>query len=1071
MFEILVTSSLLILVITMLRRLWRNRLSPVCSYILWLMVAVRLLVPIPVFGNAFSVMNIVNGMVNSAEKWVQNRERSDRAEASGVGYKADGVSGKTAAAEVVVPAGLTGKGTESGKNEAAAAETESLSGMASEPFSEGDGRWRNAASGIHLQSDFSVGMLARRIWYAGTGVIAAGMLALNGVFRCRLYRGRRLLCRRGRIRVYVAEELDSPCLCGLFRPAVYVTSDCLLTERRLEHAVVHELTHYRHKDHIWILVRSLCAVIYWFDPFVWLAVYLSSKDCELACDVGTIRSLGEGQREAYGRTLIEMASASAGRMRILRCATDLSCRKKELKERITMIAGGKKKMGLRAALPVLCALLLAACTFGGAREEAAKGGYAESIVKLPVSTVFVDFVQGREGIRLIDTYGKDYISTDDGESFVPAEHIPNADRALRAGVMGLKGGPDGSRIFLEYGEEKKWRMVAADGKMTELEKVAGEEFYPRFYYGAGCFYTMNGQDIYRTDSVTGETDFVMECAGYPSYMAADEKMLYIVTAKGLVLYDLEGEETAPQQDEVLSNFVGAREDVLLYPCDVGIYVVTHEGIYRHELYGDSVECLMDGEMCGLGNRDRELLGMAVVQAGEKDAFLVYCSDGTLLRYDYDEDLVPQKEVLRVYSVYEDGNIRRAVTMFREKYPEIPIKYEVAIRSGYGITLEDALKNLSTELAAGKGPDILVMDDIQYSSYLQKGVLAELSSVREQMTAETHFISIIDAVNAETSGSEEGIYMVPLAFVVPVLAGDNEALEGVQSLTELADLLAETGKEGGSVIGAVNAGEVLSLLAQSSMGAWISADGGIDREALTEFMTQAKRIYDVQMKGVPEELRGRVIGKPEEETILARRFGIWGMGEASNAAYNKFELFPEQPFYAGYLGEYIAEFNGYLQIDEKTYCLMPGQRYASCMPLSMTAVNNASEAKEESLLFLEYALSEEFQGKAPLKGLPINRAAYLKKQEDPDEAGSGEPYTYIRMEPEKDGGRLYEVYWPDETVFGKLDEMIEGIRDVNLCEGRVYEEVLQQGEKVLTGSLSVEEGVDAVENALQIYLAE
>jgi len=94
------------------------------------MVAVRLLVPLPVFGNAFSVMNIVNGMVNSAEKWVQNRERSDRAEASGVGYKADRVSGKTAAAEDVVPAGLTGKGTESGKNEAAAAETESLSGMA-----------------------------------------------------------------------------------------------------------------------------------------------------------------------------------------------------------------------------------------------------------------------------------------------------------------------------------------------------------------------------------------------------------------------------------------------------------------------------------------------------------------------------------------------------------------------------------------------------------------------------------------------------------------------------------------------------------------------------------------------------------------------------------------------------------------------------------------------------------------------------------------------------------------------------------------------------------------------------
>ena len=59
--------------------------------------------------------------------------------------------------------------------------------------------------------------------------------------------------------------------------------------------------------------------------------------------------------------------------------------------------------------------------------------------------------------------------------------------------------------------------------------------------------------------------------------------------------------------------------------------------------------------------------------------------------------------------------------------------------------------------------------------------------------------------------------------------------------------------------------------------------------------------------------------------------------------------------------------------------MPGQKLGACIPVSMAAVNSASDAKEESLLFLEYALSEEFQAGASLKGLPVNRRAYMENR--------------------------------------------------------------------------------------------
>lgn len=1070
MFEILVTSSFLIIMLALLRKLWKRRLSPVLQYALWLLVAVRLLVPIPVFGNAFSIMNFVD--------MGDGQDTSQGKEGSILDYiytpEEALMTGKA-----VVPENAWQRITAKEKSSGVAAETAVKEGKSlhgafeespeAEDQKEGAVKTRDPS---FLGSTFSAVKWARYLWYGGIAVMAIGMLVCNILFYRRLCRERRFLCRRGNICIYEAKNLDSPCLYGLLHPAVYLTRDCLLSDRCREHAITHELTHYRHGDHIWILVRNLCALLYWFDPFVWLALYLAARDCELACDAGTIHRLGEEQREAYGHTLIEMASPVVFRKRFLRCVADLTSGKKELKERITAIVDGKKKIGLPALLSLLCAALLAACSFGSGKEENKRGGYVESVIELPASGVFADMVQGEGIIRLTDYYGGDYISEDGGKVFLEAEPILQAIRTPEDGIYQMKGGADGSRIFLRNYADKEWMLVTSGGELKKLElPTEGQNFYPQFYYGAGYFYTKNAFSVYRTDAATGDTNLVWESEGvYPVSLAADEKLLYIVTLDGLVLYDLERQEIAPQQDEALAAFLGGRKDILLYPCGTGIYVVAHEGIFWHELYGDTVECLMEGEMYGLGNRNRELVEIAVLEAegkGAKEAFLVYCSDGTLLRYDYDEELVPLQNVLRVYSVYEDGNIRRAVTAFRDKYPDIPIKYEVGISLGYGKTLDDALKNLSTELAAGNGPDILVMDDIPYSSYVEKGVLSDLSSVREQMAEEDFFVSVIDAVGREFSDKKE-LYMVPLTFVVPVLAGDGDAIQGVRSLTELGDLVEEAGTAGKSVLGFVNATEALSLLAQSSMGAWVSVEGTIDRAALTEYMSQAKRIYDIQMQGVPDELKGRLVGSPYEvETILTRRFGEYGMGGAGCAVRNKFTFFPGQSYYAGYLGEDYAYFNGCLKIDEAEYQLMPGQNYGACIPVSLVAVNSA--AREESLLFLEYALSEEFQGDASLKGLPINKSAYRKMQENPN----GEELLYANVGVSLEGGgeESREIYWPDETDFEKLDGIIDSITSVNLCEDKIYEEVIKQGEKLLSGSISVEEAVDAVESALKLYIAE
>lgn len=135
-----------------------------------------------------------------------------------------------------------------------------------------------------------------------------------------------------------------PASSGVIRPAVYLTPGAAADPVTLTHSVVHELTHFRHGDHVWSLLRCLCLVLHWYNPLVWLAAALSRRDAELACDEATIRRLGEAERAAYGRTLIGITCGS--RPSLLRTGTTMNFGKSGLRERISLIVKRPKTAAL-----------------------------------------------------------------------------------------------------------------------------------------------------------------------------------------------------------------------------------------------------------------------------------------------------------------------------------------------------------------------------------------------------------------------------------------------------------------------------------------------------------------------------------------------------------------------------------------------------------------------------------------------------------------------------------------------------------------------------------------------------
>lgn len=218
------------------------------------------------------------------------------------------------------------------------------------------------------------------VWAAGAGVVLLAVLAANLRFAQKLRKSRRPLpladCP---LPVYEAYGLPSPCLCGVLRPAVYLTPEAAEDGRVRTHVLSHELTHFRHRDHIWSLLRCLALALHWYNPLVWAAVVLSKRDGELACDEGTIAQLGEAERIPYGRTLIGLVARRSGAGGVLSCSTTMTGGKKTVQRRIAQLV--KQPEAKKTALFLAAAAVALAAVFvfaGGQRgqETVPSGDYS-----------------------------------------------------------------------------------------------------------------------------------------------------------------------------------------------------------------------------------------------------------------------------------------------------------------------------------------------------------------------------------------------------------------------------------------------------------------------------------------------------------------------------------------------------------------------------------------------------------------------------------------------------------------------------------------------------------------------
>lgn len=343
MIEHILTLTILIIAVIILRGLFGKRISKRFLYAMWLIVALKLLVPVPMIFNSYHVMNLIYSVAEQNKTGGIKDENAKQNFGGEYGEKESYVDGSQLENSIVQ------QDIERTKDD-------------------------EAKRGI-------VGRFFWIIWLLGAGLCGSTILASNLIFSISLRKKRRRLEKEegmeiaGKIPVYCTEQITTPCLFGLFSPTIYVTEECLKLEQfggvegGMQCILAHEMTHYRHRDFIWAVVRCLCVIFYWYHPLVWIAAKLSMEDSEMACDEGALQWLGNDKRMAYGEMLIAIGTGNFQRRNLLTCATGIVSSKRELEHRLYGIV--RKKNNKKSAFLLLCILLLGitGCTFGSPEKQ------------------------------------------------------------------------------------------------------------------------------------------------------------------------------------------------------------------------------------------------------------------------------------------------------------------------------------------------------------------------------------------------------------------------------------------------------------------------------------------------------------------------------------------------------------------------------------------------------------------------------------------------------------------------------------------------------------------------------
>ncbi len=575
-----------------------------------------------------------------------------------------------------------------------------------------------------------------------------------------------------------------------------------------------------------------------------------------------------------------------------------------------------------------------------------------------------------------------------------------------------------------------------------------------------------GGQVYQVDvsdgSIKQTYEFGEESGLRESFLAGDK--LVCQTDTEVLVYDTATGEQQPKEDVLQKSIAESGYFRAVDSLDSGkeMYWLTNKGLYHYTFGGSVMEQVIDGSLNSLANPSFYV--MKLLMLDEKN-LLVAANDSnsltgvTLAKFSYSADTParPEKE-LKVYSLNDSREMRQAISRYQKEHTDVYVNYEVALSDENGMTVSDALKTLTTEVMAGKGPDVLLLDGMPVETYAEKGILRDLSAVAAKAGG-NYFENIL---NAYKDG--QGVMCaIPARFLMPLVHAGSAYYtpgEGFDSFMERKDALVNMDPD-----------NVVEKFWYTCGAAWKKEDGTLDKEKVTDFLTKLKNAYGEYEASQEEGMEVSMTIEGQELNEL-KRVSL-DYGELDLAAQ---KINTNIGLYGG--GDYGMMRAVSEKLEEGDFGSMPGQAEGIFVPSLVLGISSKSTQPEVAEAFVGYLLSQDAQKLAMSGGFPVERDAFRGTidghEYEPKEGQENLSMTMVGV-----GGNSedvseaisYEMVPATEEEIKKLTDLAESLENPALMDDVIKEAVVEQGEKVLKGELEPQAAVDAIMQKVNIYLAE
>lgn len=746
----------------------------------------------------------------------------------------------------------------------------------------------------------------------------------------------------------------------------------------------------------------------------------------------------------------------------------------------------KKLLSLTLSL-ILTLACLAGCSSNiditAAPEDTgsrAMGRYVEQTIEIPNLGYAEDLVTLNDGrLRVAGTDEGStsaclWTQTSDGAW----EVTPLPEEILASGeIVTLSLSPDGTvfcyTTMWGEGTDKNldhhlW-VVGPDGTLRELPNTYPDMDSVQFSLIQESDFTQSGRlmavfsyrELRELDTQTGALGenhndlavfgYYLGCVGEDTYLLDDMGGLLYADGEAAALSGVPGDQLVSAAAERHGS-----NSVALWGNEEGyLFFVTHEGLYSAVPGGSVTELLVDGKRTSLGGPAFYPL---VLTGAEDGSFYVLGRDNgesVLYRYYYDENVPTEPDkTLRIYSLKSDDTIEQAATLFQKNNPDYAVDLEIGVTGEDGVTEADAIKALNTQILAGDGPDILNLDGLPLESFLEKGILSDLSGVISRCGALL--------TNVTSCYAQDGkVTAMPTGFALPAIYGPENIISQIHDMNSLIEAVTasrERNPKGTNALYAVNPVSMADNLYDSCSAAWRRSDGTLDEGKLTEYYTGMKALYDLDA-GYRSSLGDEI-----------KRYSEWGYAPGYMTFLDSaYQVCRGTGCNIGMLYG-MGWWESALMGDQKLtgYEVLPLGVQASntFLPQRVMGIVNASENKTAAEDFLVFMLGEQVQDNIYATGFPVNLAVLEKQIAEDRESTSSSSFG-------NDDGSYeeYDGLYPDAQRRQRLKGWAEALTTPALIDQTIRSSVIEQANKCLSGQCTPEEAAQAAIRSLNLYLSE